>query len=202
LFAACRFAARIAEVEEQNREQPFGGFWEEILQNSLAVAVLTVAGLESYANELYFEGAALAGQMNPVAIEEVAALIDRKKVLDKFSAALAFRAGKKLDRGVGPVQNADALIDLRNAVVHFRPEWTGKSGEHRKLSARLKGKFDPTPVLPNELLFPRAWASASFARWAIRTAVAFLDYFYQEAGMENTLTKSKPQLSALSGVSL
>ncbi len=29
LFAACRFAARIEEVERENSGQPFGAFWEE-----------------------------------------------------------------------------------------------------------------------------------------------------------------------------
>ena len=56
LFAACRFSAIVGEIELTNAGQPFAAFWEEILHNSLGVAVVTVAALESYANEMYFEG--------------------------------------------------------------------------------------------------------------------------------------------------
>src|SRR6267378_2950147 len=74
LFAACRFTARIGEIEEQNKSQQFGAFWEEILQNALGVVTLSVASIECYANELYFEGSAISTVLNPVAVELIADL--------------------------------------------------------------------------------------------------------------------------------
>jgi hypothetical protein len=168
LFAACRCASRIEEVERENSGQPFGAFWEEILHNSLGVATLTVASLESYANELYFEGSIVTPALNPAAAQEIAELIDSKSILDKYSTALAVRVGKRLDRGILPVQNAHALIKLRNAVVHFRPEWFDEQDKHDKLSKTLQGKFNPSAFFPNETMFPRAWASHDFAAWALR----------------------------------
>ena len=61
---------------------------------------------------------------------------------DKYRLALVIRANKRLDRGATPARNADALIKLRNAVVHFRPEWFEENGKHEKLSTKwLADKF-------------------------------------------------------------
>lgn len=202
LFAACRFASRIKEVESENSGQPFGAFWEEILHNSLGVATLTVASIESYANELYFEGSILTPTLNPAAARQIAELIDSKSILDKYSTALAVRVGKHLNLGILPVQNAAALIKLRNAVVHFRPEWFDEQDKHDKLSKDLGPKFKPSCFLPNEPLFPRAWASHDFAAWALRTTVAFLEHFYSEVGVECPLSKFKARLKELSANTL
>ena len=100
LFAACRFSARVKEIESANAGQPFAAFWEEILQNSLGVAVLTVAALESYANEMYFEGSILKQGLNAAAAAELAEIIDRESILTKYSLALSISADKRLDLGI------------------------------------------------------------------------------------------------------
>lgn len=202
LFAACRFASRIEQVERDNSGQEFGAFWEEILHNSLGVATLTVASIESYANELYFEGSIITPVLNPVAAQDIAELIDSEGILQKYSTALAVRVGKRLDFGIQPVQNADALVKLRNAVVHFRPEWFDEQDKHDKLSKILQHKFKPSALFPNEPMFPRAWASHDFATWALRATVAFLEHFYSEAGVECPLSKFKAQLTELSANAL
>lgn len=202
LWAACRFATRVREIESANAGKPFADFWDEIFQYSLGVATLTTAALESYANELYFEGSAIAPVLNPAAAEECLDLVDNQPVLRKYSLVLTFRAQKRLDSGSTQVQNVDALIRLRNAVVHFRPEWFGTQDQHEKLSRRLQYRFEGSPFLPGESLFPRAWASHSFAEWAIRSAVSYLDYFYAEANLENPITQFRDRIASLSGYAL
>lgn len=198
LFAACRFATRLQAIEQEHLGQEFGGFWEEALHNALGVATLTVATLECYANEMYFEGSILGNALTPAAAHELAQLIDKESVLRKYSMALAVRADKQLDFGCDPVQNVDALIRLRNAVVHFRPEWFGEEGKHQKLSKVLQHRFSPSPFLLNEPIFPRSWASASFATWALNSTVSFLDHFYAEIGLVCPLDQFRTQLSSLS----
>lgn len=197
LFAACRFSARIHDLERENAGEPFGAFWEEILHNALGVATLTAAALEGYANEMYFEGSILGATMSAPATAEVAELIDREPVLRKYAFALAVRAGKRLDFGATAVQNADALIKLRNAVVHFRPEWFGEQQAHEKLSKQLQHKFLPSPYLSNEPIFPRAWASASFSQWAVESSIAFMKYFYAEVALPCPLDQFEGHIAAL-----
>ena len=138
LFAACRFSAKVKEIENANLGKEFSGFWEEILHNSLGVATLSVAALESYANEIYFEGAVLKPSMNASAAEKIANIIDRETILEKYALALSITADKKLDLSIPVTQNVKALIDVRNAIIHFKPEWFGEKGKHEKLSLTFK----------------------------------------------------------------
>lgn len=197
LFAACRFAARIRGVERDHTGQPFGAFWGEILHHALGVATLTAASLESYANEMHFEGSILAEALPLPVAAEIADLVDREPVLRKYAVALAVRAGKRLDFGAGPVQNADALIKLRNAVVHFRPEWFGEQQAHDKLSRLLQHRFQASIFLPNEALFPRSWASASFALWAVQSCMTFMQHFYAQVGLPCPIDQFEDQISKL-----
>lgn len=203
LFAACRAVARIGQAEKDNAGKPFGEFWEPILHDSLVVATTTVASLESYANELYFEGKFIGTQISAQASRELGDLIDQKSLLRKFSTALAFRSDKQLDFGTASVQNVDALINLRNLIVHYRSEWSHQQGPHQKLSNQLKYKFEPSPFLPeHEPLFPKGWASHSFGCWAVWSTYAFMAHFYSEAGAENPLDIFKSRIEQLSGCAL
>lgn len=202
LFAACRFSARVHQIEFENVGKPFGSFWEEILQNSPGVAVLSVASLESLANEMYFKGAVLRPGLNQAAALELADVVDKETILRKYAIALSISAGKRLDSGATATQNADALIKLRNAIVHFRPEWVDEQSKHEKLSKLLQNKFQPSAFLPNESVFPRAWASHSFTVWALKATVEFIDHFHAEAGVVSILDPFRPQLSELSANAL
>lgn len=198
LFAACRFSAQIGRIEHENAGQPFGEFWEEILQYSLGVVTLSVASLESYANEHMADGALSTGSLPSKASESIAALIDREPILSKFNLVLELRTGRNLDFGSNVVQCADLLIKLRNAAIHFRPEWDDEDAAHAKLSSRLQHRFERSPYFPNEGLFPRAWATRSFSVWALKSTIAFLEHFGQESGLDSKLAPFRERLSRFS----
>ena len=201
-MAACRNASRIRELELKHQGEPFGEFWEEVLHCSLSVVTLSVATMESYANEVLADSAALPDSMNSQASEEIAAIVDRKPILDKFRIALALISGETLPKGGDVYRRAKLLIEVRNAVVHFRPEWFDSQAEHKKLSKKLAGEIAGSPFLGDEPHFPRAWASSAFADWSLRTTVAYLDLFFTLAGVKNSLSEFKPRLSELAGLKL
>ena len=203
LFAACEAVARIEACETKNKGAEFGGFWEYILHDSLVVATMAVACLESYANELYFEGQFIGSNLEEHPARELAELIDKEPILRKFSTALAFRANKQLNYGLSPTQNIDALIKLRNLVVHYRSEWSDQQILHAKASKALSGKFQPSPFLPkHEPIFPKGWASHSFGCWAIRSIFEFMAHFASEAGVDNPLERFRKRITELSGCAL
>ncbi len=39
------------------------------------------------------------------------------------------------------------LIELRNALTHFKPEWMDEADDHAKMSAKLSCKIDGSPFL-------------------------------------------------------
>lgn len=197
LFAACRFAAQIGRIEHENAGKPFGDFWEEIFQYSLGVVTLSVASLESYANEHVADGALSTGALPSKASDSIAALIDRESILSKFNLVLELRTGGSLDFGANVVQCADLLIKLRNAVIHFRPEWDDESASHARLSSKLQNRFERSPYFPNEGLFPRAWATFSFSVWALQSTITFLEHFGQESGLGSKLAPYHDRFSML-----
>jgi hypothetical protein len=199
LLAAARFAARIGVVERENVGQPFGDFWEEILQHALAVATLSVACVEGYAHELNFEQPELPPRRKTDATGVSDDSEDRDPILRRYAEIHALRTGERLDLGAAEVQGVDALIRLRNAVVHFKPEWFEEEERHAKLSGQLRYKFEGSPFLPGERLFPKAWASHSFAVWALRSTVGFLDHFYGQIRQPCPLAPFKVRLTTLSG---
>jgi len=199
LLAACKASSRLTKIEEENSGQPFGGFWTDILHEALSVALLTVASLEAYANEFYFENAALISTVPPAVTSLIAELVERESILNKYDLAMTLSCKARLDRGASYVQNVDALIKLRNEVVHFHPQWDGPDSKHAHFSKKLNARFSPSPFLSDEALFPRAWASASFASWALKSTKQFMDRFCEESGIRNPTTQFEPHLNAASG---
>ncbi len=196
-LAACRFAGRACIVEKDNIGQPLGAFWDEIFQNCLGLVSSTAAAIECHANELLFENAALSPPLNGATLSVLADALDRETALKKFSAILAVKSGQKLDKGNAAVQNIAALISLRNAVLHYRPEWFEQQNRHQDVSAQLAHKFVPSALFGNEPLFPRRWASAGCATWAIQSVVRFFDYFHGIAGMDSPMAGQKQNIERL-----
>ena len=105
-------------------------------------------------------------------------LIEKKSILTKFNFALALRGVRKLDKADPGFNNMQALIALRNALIHFKPEWEDKQRNHLKISSLLKKKFEPsTFILGNEGIFPRKWASHSCTVWVIESCLTFIEDF-------------------------
>lgn len=198
LLAACRFAAQVGHVEREHDGETFGEFWDEILHYSLGVATLTVAALESYANEHLADGALSSTSINAAASDSIGRIIDREAILSKFDLILRLRTGQSLDFGSRIAQCVDLLIKVRNAVVHFKPEWHDAAGAHSKLSAQLAGRFSRSPYLQGEDFFPTAWASHSFSSWALQSTVAFLEHFEQAAEIRSKLAPFRARMSRLS----
>jgi hypothetical protein len=105
-------------------------------------------------------------------------------MLDKFDFALLLLRKPILVRGVRPSQDIKVLVDLRDALIHFKPEWEHEAVTHKKLSKALHSKTKGSPFFSkSELLFPRRWASHSCTIWAVRSAVDFSKKFEQRAGL-------------------
>lgn len=180
LMMACRHSAKVKEIEAQNVDKEYGGFFDEILQNSMGVALQTVACLESCANELFFEDKLSNNVINNSATKIFSPIIGKMSVIDKYATAIALVKDQHLELGSKPTQDVAALIQLRNNLVHFRPEWYSSQKQHKKLSRNIEGKFERSQYLPSDHLFPLAWASSGFADWALDSTIMFLRKVYAE----------------------
>lgn len=174
MMAAARFSRMVAVVENNNRDQPFGDFWDEILQLSMACVFSSVASIESYANELFADRETAFPGNQPRVMDKLWELYEQKRIIEKFEIAVWLREKSPMNTGDNVYQEMKLLIDLRNALVHFKPEWSDEEDDHKRLSNRLRGRrFTPSPFLDDKLLFPRRWATHSCTRWAVKSALAF-----------------------------
>ena len=194
-FAAARFSRSVTAIENAHAGEEIADFWDEILHNSVACVFSCAASLESYANEMFVDRDVAFPSYRSELLDKLWETFELKPILEKFEFALLLREKRKLDRGTRAYESASALIELRNALTHFKPEWTDLATRHRKLSKRLDGKFSPSPFLNDELVFPRRWATQGCTKWAVETVLSFAREFEALGDMppkyDNSVWKQK-----------
>jgi hypothetical protein len=166
-----------------------------VLGDSVGCVLLASAALEAYVNELFADRAEHFSARDQALLDLLWAEYERKPVLEKFDLALRLRTGTPLDRATKTTRAVDRLIRLRNALIHFKPEWFDEPAEHEKLSRKLEGYVGRSPWLPNEPLFPRAWATHSTTSWAVSSVVDFIASFSAASGIADRVAKFKDRLS-------
>ena len=177
MLAAARFSRRVAELEESNRSQEFGSFWEEILHNSIASIMCCSSSLEAYANELFFDRGTVFPKFSTPLLDNLWETYERKTTLEKFEFALLLSEKPSIDKGSTPYRDVQIVVELRNALVHFKPEWDTQADRHLKLSKKLENKFDPSPFLNDKLIFPRRWATHGCTSWGVHSCLKFAAEF-------------------------
>jgi hypothetical protein len=100
MLAAARFSRRVAELEDSNKSQPFGSYWEEILHNAIASVMCCSSSLEAYANELFFEREAVFPKFSAPLLDNLRDTYERKTPLEKFEFALLLSEKSGIDKGV------------------------------------------------------------------------------------------------------
>ncbi|MEN6369741.1 MAG: hypothetical protein ABFD77_08605, partial [Thermotogota bacterium] len=89
-----------------------------------------VSGLESSINELYLEAQdrgqnSLAG-LTPTNVSMLAEWwqeLDRRPTVLKYQMALLICGKEKFSQQSEVYRDADSVLRLRNALVHYKPEW-------------------------------------------------------------------------------
>lgn len=182
MLAAARFSREVSQLEQLHREEEFGPFWETIFHFATACVLASVASLEAYANELFSDRETLFPDYPPDLLHNLWETYEQKPILEKFEFALLLLRKSAFDRGARPYQDVKVLIDLRNALTHFKPEWMNEADEHARMSRKLDSKIEGSVFLQaSERLFPRRWASHSGTKWAVQSALAFAEQFEANA---------------------
>lgn len=110
---------------------------------------------------------------------------ERTSLLTKYAKALDIAGAVRMPTDQEPWQGTKVLIQLRNAIVHFRPDWHTVGGQS-KLDGQLRGKFKPNPLLPpgdGNPWFPSKALASPGAEWAVTTARRFADEWTSQLGV-------------------
>ena len=187
LMGAARFSRAATEAE---RAGPEATDYEDVRQNAIACIMLAVASLEAYSHEMALD---LPKDLPEEANAVISSFHSRffgkdagsMSFLSRFDLVLFASRRYYLDRGATYYQNIHALIELRNALTHFRPEWDNQPVKHKTISGALRGRFKLSTIIRDvgEDIFPRKWVSASCTAWAVNSVLAFAQEFERLSGL-------------------
>ncbi|WP_431064830.1 hypothetical protein [Methylotuvimicrobium sp.] len=184
IMAAARFSRMCGEIESAYEDQPLGNFFDTQIGAVSATVMLATASIESNINEYLCEPEQVFPNLSGESPHSLVRLLEQKSILEKYQAVLSFRGVAEYPAGESPYQDVDALIKLRNALVHFKPEWHDEQELHRKIEGRLKGRFEINPAIGgNGVFFPQQCMSYGCTRWAVNTSLTFMKDFSKRSGL-------------------
>ncbi len=197
LLAAAKFARMSGEVETAHT----GGsstepFFTETVTYATGTILTAGAALEAYINQVFIDGKVFPIQSIGANTEELWDIwwdvIERRDIWTKYNLALELRNKLKLSQdNQSPLYpkylSAHLLVDIRNALIHFKPQWDDEKKAHHQLTNRLLNEsVRSSPFGSCSPLFPHDFMSHDMARWAVKTAWQFIEAFSQGADLENT----------------
>jgi hypothetical protein len=187
LKAASTFRDQVAAIESQNENQPFGSFFEDLRSYGSACIMSAAASLEALVNEFFItpEGP-LRKKLGDFESEFWGrAGIEWKPPLEKYQIALDMLGQSRFNEHTLPFRDAWALIELRNALVHYKPTWDPDRQRKVELVEVLSGKYDlsPFPDSGADFVTMRSM-SAGCMRWVISTAVSFMRAFHARSNLD------------------
>ena len=203
-YSADLFANIAAELEAQANSNERGLYARHQAYTSGAV-LASVAFMEGYINELFTHCAdglggsslqglstderSLLGRMWNRGVPRTA----RFSVLDKYDITLDLLAKPPFDRGAEPYQGVTALLALRNALMHFEPDFYPVPNPRGdpipqdtlpNLEKKLRDRFALNPLAYDQFgFFPDKCLSAGCARWAVDSATSLVHAFVKRMGI-------------------
>jgi hypothetical protein len=193
--AATLFARLVAKIEKTYTERTKELF-EEHRAYVTGSIFSAVSFLEATINELFADAAdnvEMAQSLDSHTRQLMAKMwrrgIPRRagySVPEKFQIALILGGKEVFDEGMSPYQDIAVLVKLRNALVHYEPEWVTTFSEAepdavtiQRLDKMLRGKFMLNPMtVEADTFFPNRCLSHGCASWAVYSSLKFADAFF------------------------
>lgn len=181
--------ARLCAAVEKNPENHQEGEHRAFATGAILTAV---AFLEATINEVLSD-AVEDGSLYGLKREQTTAIANewrrvrakgRVPMTDKFKLVLRAVGHSGLSSGK-TYFNMTLLVELRDKLVHFNPEWTPLTSVHPPpLEAKLMRKFAANQLAdPGTLFFPDRCLGHGCAQWAVRSALEFTDAFFSKLGV-------------------
>lgn len=144
----------------------------------------TIAALDASINELYQEAVDKSGNALPGLTErqfkllaERWAQIKRGPILKKYQDALLVVEADTFDTKDQLYKDVDNLVQLRNALVHYKSQWDYEEKSHHRLESELQGKFPLNALSHGSLWFPHRCLGFGCAKWGLYAASKFMNEF-------------------------
>ena len=195
LWNARHMAQLCADSEADLVEQGFRGMDRAVRAFALAAVMESVAFLEALVNGVWQDAAdydprSPDSRLAGLSVQSIARLgelwrndrVERSlSVIDKYQVALACVDQPKMDIGGEPGQSVDAIILLRNDLLHFKPKtrWTD---EVHRLEERLRPRIGKNPLFDINPWLPDHALTSSCAKLAYEKSREFAENWWQRMG--------------------
>lgn len=202
LHASTIFARKATEIEEKAVAEIDEATRAEHRGYVVAAIMQCAAALETEIHEVavYGPGHQLGAGGTDAAARDFLSpcvdMIDGQKTLCRYEIVLHLLKRPALPRDKEQWGSANLLVRLRNELVHYKSEW-GQDLERKNLFKALRAQKIAKPPFINENsnFFPHHCLSAARAKWAVKSAVAFLDTFYTHLGVQNPIQPYRSRLA-------
>lgn len=188
------------EISNAGKTFSDGEFFNHHRAYVVGSILTSVASVEARINEFYLDatdnllGAILDSNQQDL-LAELWKPLDEKRIqlLQKYQIALSAIEKSKFDTSRSPYQDVKLLIDLRNMLVHFKPEWDNDQKKHKKIEDKLRGLFELNPFWPTEntIFFPFKCLSHGCANWAVSSSMKFILEFFTLTGLDERTDQFK-----------
>lgn len=178
MHSAILFYRQVQELERRFEGQPLGAFWEDIRSYSSGCFLVSAAALEALVNEFYLaHNSPLRKKIENFENEFWGKnKLESKPALIKYQRALKILELAEMDINDKKFVNAEAVIGLRNSLIHFKPNWDGLREREADLVDRLMSKYELSKFATGDFVTINSM-SASACEWAIRSVFDFIREF-------------------------
>ena len=193
LQSAWIFSRRAKQLEHSYKESEFKNIYLDHRSSVLGALILTVSFLESNINEFYAD---ISDNMfhSYEGLDPKKAILIKKQwekgnprtarspILKKYEVALGMLSDSTFEKDKAPFQNVNALIKLRNSLVHYESEWVFSNKRRLHMQEKsLKGKFPLNPIAgEGNRFFPDKCLGYGCAAWSLKNSLDFVFSFYRK----------------------
>ena len=204
MLSAAHFARQSAIIEKNYKDEITDELRAEHRAYVTGAIIVSVASLEATINEVFISAVDNENLFEdfdpttPKALKELFDIVERSTILQKYQFVLIAANKEVFECGKSPYQAVDCLIKLRNALVHYKPEWdTDSKNPHKSIENCLNNKsFKTNPFShANDAFFPKRCLGHGCAEWSVKSTIEFIEDFYRRMGFPPKW--SKHQLSRL-----
>ncbi|MCC6787095.1 MAG: hypothetical protein IT547_04590 [Hyphomonadaceae bacterium] len=176
-YAAALFSRMVGEMEAAHQGKRLGSFFDDIYAHASPCIIMAAAGVEAYANQIFADRALIFAHFDKQLLEGMWEKWAERQLspLEKFRFAFQLKGLAPMDAGAAPYQDVAAVFELRNALIHFKPEWSNARDGQEKLERKLASALARSAFYPaSEPLFPFVWATHASTRWAVGSCIELI----------------------------
>ena len=191
MLSAAHFARQSAIIETNYKDEITDELRAEHRAYVTGAIIVSVASLEATINEVFISATDndnLFKDFDPTIPKVLAEfwtwdIVERSSILKKYRCVLAVANKETFDRGNTPYQEVNDLIKLRDALVHYKPEWDTDLKTHEAIENRLKSRFNINPFSHDDnAFFPKKCLGHGCAEWSVKSTIEFIEDFYRRMG--------------------